>query len=384
MALSPEQGMLLIPDISGYTEFLNEVEIIHGSHIVSELLEVLIRENTLGLTLNEVEGDALLFFRIGAPPAFATLMEQVRRWFLAFHARLNVLRRDTYCTCGACNHIGHMTLKVVAHYGEVALHQVGPSRRKMIGRDVVLTHRLLKNTIPIHEYLLLSESLFRRMAVPGAERAEWRHFEEIYPVFGEVSVACYDLGPLLSRVPPAPAREDIPPQRRRIEASVTVRAPLDEVAGLLTDMERQMLWIDGIRSVDLDHTAPLRAGRQHMCVVRNHQLHQVMDHILRGEDAFRMIVRIRYPRWVLRAWYLICHARRSGGAVEVSLAFTYTPRPLTGWMFELMMGGQLRRMLQRSAANLKRLLEGEGRPPAAGPPPGAPARDAAGEPLTAT
>ena len=42
MANQPEAGYFLIPDNSGYTEFLHEVELTHASHIVTDLPEALI------------------------------------------------------------------------------------------------------------------------------------------------------------------------------------------------------------------------------------------------------------------------------------------------------------------------------------------------------
>jgi hypothetical protein len=78
MAVRQEQGLLLIPDISGYTEFLSEVELAHGEHIICGLLKALIASNALGLQLSEVEGDALLYYRLGEPPPGERILEQVK------------------------------------------------------------------------------------------------------------------------------------------------------------------------------------------------------------------------------------------------------------------------------------------------------------------
>ena len=71
MSRSQPVGLLLIPDISGFTQFVSEVEISHSKHIVSELLELLIDSNKLNLDLCEVEGDALFYYKQGDIPAFA-------------------------------------------------------------------------------------------------------------------------------------------------------------------------------------------------------------------------------------------------------------------------------------------------------------------------
>ena len=55
-----ENATILIPDISGYTEFLTKTELVHSSHIINELLEAILAANSGEFVLSEVEGDALL------------------------------------------------------------------------------------------------------------------------------------------------------------------------------------------------------------------------------------------------------------------------------------------------------------------------------------
>ena len=58
------KGLLFIPDISGFTRFVNETEIGHSRLIIQELLEILINANQIGLEVSEIEGDAILFLQI--------------------------------------------------------------------------------------------------------------------------------------------------------------------------------------------------------------------------------------------------------------------------------------------------------------------------------
>ena len=57
------KGLLFIPDISGFTRFVNETEIEHSRLIIQELLETLINTNEIGLEISEIEGDAILFYK---------------------------------------------------------------------------------------------------------------------------------------------------------------------------------------------------------------------------------------------------------------------------------------------------------------------------------
>ena len=95
MASDQQQGIMLIPDISGFTEFVSEVEISHSEHIITELLGLLINANSLNLHLCEIEGDALFFYRGGRLPTLDQVIEQVQDWFLKFHEHLNLLKRDS-------------------------------------------------------------------------------------------------------------------------------------------------------------------------------------------------------------------------------------------------------------------------------------------------
>ena len=54
-----DKGLIFIPDISGFTRFVNETDIQHSRLIISELLNILVNCNEMGLEISEVEGDAL-------------------------------------------------------------------------------------------------------------------------------------------------------------------------------------------------------------------------------------------------------------------------------------------------------------------------------------
>ena len=70
-----DHSFLFIPDISGFTRFVNTTEISHSQHIISELLELIIDSDELGLEVSEVEGDAVLFFGKGSVPSPQAIME---------------------------------------------------------------------------------------------------------------------------------------------------------------------------------------------------------------------------------------------------------------------------------------------------------------------
>ncbi len=71
-----EQAIILIPDISGFTDFTSTTEIDHSAHIITELLELIVASNETGFTLAEIEGDAVLFYRKGSPLQREQLVNQ--------------------------------------------------------------------------------------------------------------------------------------------------------------------------------------------------------------------------------------------------------------------------------------------------------------------
>jgi hypothetical protein len=53
--------------------------------------------------------------------------------------------------------VGKLKLKAILHHGEAAFNKVRQFV-KIGGEDVILAHRLLKNSVPGHEYVLLSQA----------------------------------------------------------------------------------------------------------------------------------------------------------------------------------------------------------------------------------
>src|SRR5689334_15757873 len=106
-----EQAIILIADISGFTEFTGATEIDHAAHIITELLELIVASNDSDFTLAEIEGDAVLLYRKGEPLTRAQLASQCLRMFSNFHKRLSVIERDTVCQCGACQSATNLSLK---------------------------------------------------------------------------------------------------------------------------------------------------------------------------------------------------------------------------------------------------------------------------------
>jgi hypothetical protein len=156
--MNMQQGLIFIPDISGFTQFVNTTELKHSQHIIRELLETIIDANEMELDVSEVEGDAILFYRLGESPDLNDTYRQVEKMFLSFHKHLEQYESRRTCHCNACISASNLSLKIISHYGEFTEYRI-KNFLKLIGKDIIVAHQLLKNDIPQREYWLITNSL---------------------------------------------------------------------------------------------------------------------------------------------------------------------------------------------------------------------------------
>ncbi len=196
-------GFLYIPDISGFTKFITQTEIEHSNEIISDLIEVIINSNDLGLNISEIEGDSVLFYLLGEPPVLEAIVDQSKKTFIDFHAAIQTMTEEFDCNCKACTTISNLTLKFITHWGECKEVPI-QKFTKLIGSDVILAHRLLKNSVPDKEYLLLSQKYLDHQKSKSLIREAWINYKqniEILEDFGEINIQYIPLSPLKSFVP---------------------------------------------------------------------------------------------------------------------------------------------------------------------------------------
>lgn len=159
------RGYLVIADISGYTQLLAETELLHARFIVARVLQSLLIANTLPLEVSKIEGDAILFYTNGCAAVPEQIVTQLNALCYAFRETKAELGRTLDCSCQCCSQLDKLALKFVIHTGEFAEEPIGQFS-ELIGWDVVVLHRLLKNTIPHKSYMLFTEE-FLRQAQPS-------------------------------------------------------------------------------------------------------------------------------------------------------------------------------------------------------------------------
>jgi hypothetical protein len=158
------RALLLIADIGGYTEYMqfHRSMLGHAEAATTRLLEKVV-DAARDFHLIEIEGDAAFLSReadgLDGGATLATITEAAVAMHRAFHAERRLVELNL-CPCDSCTQTNALKLKFVAHVGEVATQTI-KRRRKLIGMDVILVHRLLKNPVQVPEYVLLSEDLYR-------------------------------------------------------------------------------------------------------------------------------------------------------------------------------------------------------------------------------
>lgn len=263
------RGLLFIPDISGFTRFVTETEIEHSRLIIQELLELLINTNKIGLEISEIEGDAILFYRFGEAPDLKELYHQVADMFCAFHRHLSAYDQRRYCYCRACTAASDLTLKIITHYGEFTTYSV-KNFHKLIGKDVIVAHQLLKNNIEQHEYWLVTRPLLQDSPPPNLARwIEWRDSSKPTDT-GVVSFQYTQLSPLKATLPPEPPLLlELPNKTRVFSLCREYDTDILTLFHAVGDFNYRSRWLEGVKEVqEVAHFLP-RVGMRCRCIMEN-------------------------------------------------------------------------------------------------------------------
>jgi hypothetical protein len=167
--MTSERSLLLIADIGGYTDYMrsHRMSLAHAEVNTGRLLEKVI-DAVPDFDLIEIEGDAAFLARQADTSDSDATVDLTVRAAMAMHREFHIERHNVatnLCPCASCTQANNLKLKFVAHVGEVATQTIR-QRRKLVGIDVILVHRMLKNPVDVPEYLLLSEELYNTSSAP--------------------------------------------------------------------------------------------------------------------------------------------------------------------------------------------------------------------------
>lgn len=193
-----QRAVLLIADIGGCTNYMhwNRKHLAHAQWTVAQLLESVI-DAAKGMKLAKLEGDAAFFWAPGGNTS-VLVCDRPPQMRQRFRTRREQIKKDHPCDCKSCEQRDNLSIKFVAHEGEVAEQKL-KRNVELAGVDVILVHRMLKNEVPVSEYLFMTDVVaqcldesVRKLATPLTH-----DFEGI----GETSTHYIDLA--TSDMPPA-------------------------------------------------------------------------------------------------------------------------------------------------------------------------------------
>jgi uncharacterized protein YndB with AHSA1/START domain len=277
--MATEPACLLIADISGYTGYLAGVELDHAQDILADLMGTIVTSLRPTFRLAKLEGDAAFMYVVTDKVDGSLLLDTIESCYFTFRRRRRDVRQATSCPCNACVRIPDLNLKFVVHHGTI-LRQDIAGYEELLGSDVILVHRLLKNDVVpstgIDAYALFSQQCVDAMDVDVAALGLQRSSEE-YEHIGVVDVWVHDLG----------RRWDDEESRTRVVVTeadtvlamdVATAAPPQVAWEFVTAPARRLEWQAGVTGVEVDATGNRRGvGAVNHCV---HGADAVVEEIL--------------------------------------------------------------------------------------------------------
>ena len=259
----------MIADISGYTGYLAGVELDHAQDILADLMSTIVTSFRPGFRLAKLEGDAAFMFLIADRLDGSLLLDTIERCYFDFRRRRRDVQQATSCECNACVRIPDLNLKFVVHHGTI-LRQLVAGSEELLGPDVILVHRLLKNDVVastgIQAYALLSQQCVDAMDLDVAALG-MRAARETYEHIGEVSVWVHDLN---QRWMEEEARTRVIVDEREavFRFDTPTSAPPQVVWEFMTAPGKRLGWQFGVTGVEVTAT-----GNRRGVGATNHCLH---------------------------------------------------------------------------------------------------------------
>lgn len=194
MELKTQHGYLVLADISGYTSYLAGTELEHAHEILTALLETIVGHFKTRLTIAKLEGDAVFAYAPATSLSRGeTLLELIESTYVAFRDHVVTSHRRTTCECNACRNIPSLDLKFLTHFGDYIVQKVA-GISELVGSDVNLVHRLLKNQVATatgwRAYALFTETGLKQI---GATGTGLHQQPEAYEHLGQVQTYSFDL-----------------------------------------------------------------------------------------------------------------------------------------------------------------------------------------------
>ncbi|MEI9943319.1 MAG: DUF2652 domain-containing protein [Chitinophagaceae bacterium] len=267
--MAENSATILIPDISGFTEFMTTTELSHSSHAINILIDAILKAVDEEYEVSEIEGDAVLLIKKGAAPSQKQIVDTCLKIFNSFHVQRMWMQQHAICPCGACLGIINLTLKFVVHHGPVAEIKVGRFI-KQSGPEMIVAHRLLKNSIANNEYLLITEKLLQQLPDEvEAVEMEWTDSSEEYASIGKIPYRFTLLNEARKKIPEPPKPNNQYHTDNTSFLKMTVADNFRDVYMVVMNIPGRPAWFPGLQNVEQD-IPQVFIGSIHRCKFENY------------------------------------------------------------------------------------------------------------------
>jgi uncharacterized protein YndB with AHSA1/START domain len=251
----------LIADISGYTGYLADVELDHAQDILADLVGAVVTALRPNFRLAKLEGDAAFTFMTAETIDGSMLLDTIERCYFGFRRRRRDVRQATACDCNACVRIPDLDLKFVVHHGEAIIQRVA-GRQELLGSDVIVVHRLLKNDVVgnlgIGAYALITQRCLDATEIDPVALGMREH-AEAYDRIGEVRGWVHDLERRWGEEE-ARGRVFVTPDESILTVSVPTTVPPQVAWEFLTKPGQRMSWQPWVTEVAIRGATGGRRG----------------------------------------------------------------------------------------------------------------------------
>lgn len=366
MLARTEPACLVIADIAGYSGYLAGVELDHAQDIIADLVGVIVGALRPTFKLAKLEGDAAFVYVPATTVDGPGLRDVIEHCYFAFQRRIRDIRQASTCECNACVRTPGLDLKFVAHHGLVARQRMA-GREELVGSDVVVVHRLLKNrvaeSLDVSAYVLYTDVLVRAMGLDDPAAAGLHEHRETFESVGEVVSWVTDLG--------AAWEQERRRERTKVgddDALAVITIPTAVPRAILwewaTSPARRIQWGTGMTDVVEDLASGRRGvGTVNHCVHgKNVSIEEVLDWCPPEYETKRIKTPIRgAPRLVMTTELI------ERGPEQTDLVYRVArPRSLKDRLILQAMERQFRTAVMRDSATLVELATADAEERAAG------------------
>ena len=330
----PSKSLLFVPDITGFTAFVNRTEIDHSQHIISELLENIIDSNHLGLEVSEVEGDAVVFYKINETPGLAEIYEQAKKMFLKFHSHLKLYESQRICQCGACSSASKLSLKFIVHSGEIGFTNI-KNNKKPFGTDIILLHRLLKNDVKHREYILFTDQFLSNDHIEKEpfHQKQLNDGQSKYEKIGLVKYKYISLSNLWDQVPDPPPVILPAKMKNPVVEEHVVNLSLMEAYEYLSNFDLKKKWNKNVSEFKYEEGKINRIGTKHICVFERGKAQ--FESVTNDFGSAKLVYgekMLKFPLANDFTFYFILSPVEEKTKIRIEIH--YKPFPIIGWLLK--------------------------------------------------